>query len=261
VRRRRLQEAADRNRVRIERELQSWNPKARKDTVTSEPFHTLFIARLAFESSEDGIRRAFEEFGPIERVIIVKDKADKPRGYAFVEFRHKEDMLTAYRRGDGRVIDGRAVLVDVERGRTVPGWRPRYLGGGLGTLRATKPKKAVLAAMKAAEAAAAAEARESAGGYRGGGGGGGYRGGGGGGGYRGGGGGGGYRGGDDRGGYRGGGGGGGYRGGGGGYRGGDDRGGYRGGGGGYRGGGGDRGGYRDEDRNYRGGGRDESRRY
>jgi U1 small nuclear ribonucleoprotein len=27
------------------------------------------------------------------------------------------------------------VLVDVERGRTVPNWRPRRLGGGLGSSR------------------------------------------------------------------------------------------------------------------------------
>ncbi|KAL0657071.1 hypothetical protein Bca4012_077655 [Brassica carinata] len=32
-------------------------------------------------------------------------------------------------------IDGRRVPVDVERGRTVPNWRPRMLGGGLGTTR------------------------------------------------------------------------------------------------------------------------------
>ena len=32
-------------------------------------------------------------------------------------------------------MDNRRVLVDVERGRTVPNWRPRRLGGGLGSSR------------------------------------------------------------------------------------------------------------------------------
>uniref|UniRef100_A0A6N2NAN9 U1 small nuclear ribonucleoprotein of 70kDa N-terminal domain-containing protein n=1 Tax=Salix viminalis TaxID=40686 RepID=A0A6N2NAN9_SALVM len=41
----------------------------------------------------------------------------------------------AYKQADGRKLDGRRVLVDVERGRTVPNWRPRRLGGGLGTTR------------------------------------------------------------------------------------------------------------------------------
>lgn len=35
----------------------------------------------------------------------------------------------------GRKIDGRRVVVDVERGRTVKGWRPRKFGGGLGGTR------------------------------------------------------------------------------------------------------------------------------
>ena len=41
----------------------------------------------------------------------------------------------AYKQADGRKVDNRRVLVDVERGRTVPNWRPRRLGGGLGNTR------------------------------------------------------------------------------------------------------------------------------
>jgi U1 small nuclear ribonucleoprotein len=44
-------------------------------------------------------------------------------------------VAQAYKYGDGRKIDGRRVLVDVERGRTVPNWRPRRIGGGLGGTR------------------------------------------------------------------------------------------------------------------------------
>ena len=41
----------------------------------------------------------------------------------------------AYKQADGRKVDNKRVLVDVERGRTVPNWRPRRLGGGLGSTR------------------------------------------------------------------------------------------------------------------------------
>lgn len=41
----------------------------------------------------------------------------------------------AYKKADGKKIDGRRVVVDVERGRTVRGWKPRRLGGGLGKTR------------------------------------------------------------------------------------------------------------------------------
>jgi hypothetical protein len=48
--------------------------------------------------------------------------AGKPRGYAFIEFEHKNDFKTAYRTADGKRIEGRRVLVDCERGRTVDNW-------------------------------------------------------------------------------------------------------------------------------------------
>ena len=40
--------------------------------------------------------------------------------------------IDAYKQADGKKIEGRRVLVDVERGRTVPDWKPRRLGGRLG---------------------------------------------------------------------------------------------------------------------------------
>lgn len=37
-------------------------------------------------------------------------------------------VAAAYKHADGKKIDGRRVLVDVERARTVKGWLPRRLG-------------------------------------------------------------------------------------------------------------------------------------
>jgi len=37
-------------------------------------------------------------------------------------------MKAAYKDADGVKLLGRRILVDVERGRTVKGWRPRRLG-------------------------------------------------------------------------------------------------------------------------------------
>jgi U1 small nuclear ribonucleoprotein len=48
--------------------------------------------------------------------------AGKPRGYAFIEYEHKKDMKEAYKAADGRKLEGRRILVDVERGRTVENW-------------------------------------------------------------------------------------------------------------------------------------------
>eukprot|EP00913_Durusdinium_trenchii_P029413 g27572.t1 len=69
------------------------------------------------------------------------EKNDVPAGYAFIEFDHERDLKNAYKQGDGKKIDGRRVMVDVERGRTVEGWLPRRLGGGRGPGRQGKPAK------------------------------------------------------------------------------------------------------------------------
>jgi U1 small nuclear ribonucleoprotein 70kDa len=50
-------------------------------------------------------------------VATVADLEGKPRGYAFIEFEKEEDMMTAFKRSDGKKIDGRRIVVDVERGR------------------------------------------------------------------------------------------------------------------------------------------------
>ncbi|KAJ6736742.1 hypothetical protein OIU85_018869 [Salix viminalis] len=116
-------------------ELQKYDPN-NDPNVSGDPYKTLFVARLNYETTESKIKRELESYGPIKQVRMVADKvSNKPRGYAFIEYMHTRDMKAAYKQADGRKLDGRRVLVDVERGRTVPNWRPRRLGGGLGTTR------------------------------------------------------------------------------------------------------------------------------
>ncbi|GMH24126.1 hypothetical protein Nepgr_025969 [Nepenthes gracilis] len=116
-------------------ELEKYDPQ-NDPNATGDPYKTLFVARLSYETTESRLKREFETYGPIKRVKMIYDKeTNKPKGYAFIEYAHTRDMKGAYKQADGRKIDGRRVLVDVERGRTVPNWRPRRLGGGLGTTR------------------------------------------------------------------------------------------------------------------------------
>ncbi|GES63862.1 RNA-binding-domain-containing protein [Aspergillus terreus] len=117
----------------------SKDPQARGD-----PFRTLFVARLSYDVKESDLEREFGRFGPIERIRIVKDNvtpkgSKKPhRGYAFIVYEREKDMKAAYKETDGIRIKDRRVLVDVERGRTVKGWKPRRFGGGLGGRGYTK---------------------------------------------------------------------------------------------------------------------------
>ncbi|KAJ6079073.1 hypothetical protein N7467_008826 [Penicillium canescens] len=115
------------------------DPHARGD-----PYKVLFVARLSYDVKESDLEREFGRFGPIERITLVKDtvsdkKKKKPhQGYAFIVYEREKDMKAAYKETDGIRIKDRRVLVDVERGRTTRGWKPRRFGGGLGGRGYTK---------------------------------------------------------------------------------------------------------------------------
>ncbi|TIC07520.1 hypothetical protein E3Q16_00450 [Wallemia mellicola] len=116
----------------FKRALEHYKPTEDIEAI-GDPFKTLFIARLSVETTESDLRKEFEVYGPIERVRIVRHKdTGKSRGYAFLIFEKERDMKAAYKDAEGLKIHGKRILVDVERGRTVKGWKPRRLGGGLG---------------------------------------------------------------------------------------------------------------------------------
>merc|ERR1711976_331680 len=125
----------------MQEELMEYDPNKNKKS-TIDPYKTLFVARMSYDTSEKKIRREFEQYGPIAEIKLVLDKiTGKSKGYCFIEFESERDMRQAYKYGEGLKIDGRKVLVDVERGRSVQGWRPRRFGGGLGDTRKEKEKK------------------------------------------------------------------------------------------------------------------------
>ncbi|XP_028842134.1 U1 small nuclear ribonucleoprotein 70 kDa [Denticeps clupeoides] len=132
---RKRREKIERRQGVVEEELKLWDPH-NDPNAQGDAFKTLFVARVNYDTTESKLRREFEVYGPIKRIYIVYNKkTGKPRGYAFIEYEHERDMHSAYKHADGKKIDGRRVLVDVERGRTVKGWHPRRLGGGLGGTR------------------------------------------------------------------------------------------------------------------------------
>jgi len=136
---RKRREKAEQVQYKLEQEIALWNPHTSTE-ATSDPYKTLFIARVNYDTSESKLRREFEIYGPIKKIRMVHDsQSGRPRGYAFIEYEHERDMHNAYKNGDGRKIDGRRVLVDVERARTVKGWLSRRLGGGLGGTRRGGP--------------------------------------------------------------------------------------------------------------------------
>ncbi len=128
----------------------------------------IYVGNLAREATEDEVKAAFEAFGKVASVGVIRDRfTGESRGFGFVEMESKEEALAAMTGLNAKEFKGRALTVNEARPKTD---RP-FGGGGFGG---------------------------GGGGYGGGGGGGGYGGGGGGGGGGGRRGGGGGRGRDDR---------------------------------------------------------------
>eukprot|EP01084_Bolivina_argentea_P062175 113683_1 len=106
----------------------AWDPH-NNSNATKDPYKTLFVARLSYTLTEDDLRREFERYGRIRAVKLILDqKTQKSRGYAFIEFERSNDLKEAFQHADGHKLKGRRILVDVERGRTVKTWKPRKLG-------------------------------------------------------------------------------------------------------------------------------------
>ncbi|CAN8073663.1 unnamed protein product [Agarophyton chilense] len=108
-----------------------WDPSTLRDgdEKTDDAVRTLFVGNVAYTTVEARLRDEFEAFGPVKMVLMPKDKEGIPRGYAFIEFKRERDVEVAYRKANGIKVDGRRLMVDVERGRTVKGWYPNRLDG------------------------------------------------------------------------------------------------------------------------------------
>jgi len=101
--------------------------------VVSDPKRTLFVARLHPKTSEDLVKKAFSKFGSVIRCRLIRDLVTGySKRYAFVEYEDERSMYRAYRDGNKLELDGCELFVDYECERTMKGWIPRRLGGGLG---------------------------------------------------------------------------------------------------------------------------------
>lgn len=73
---------------------------------------TIFVAKLNFGTSDSDLQYAFEEFGEVESVNIIMDKATgKSKGYGFVEMPNEADCQKAIQELNDTELDGRTIVV------------------------------------------------------------------------------------------------------------------------------------------------------
>ncbi|XP_006640297.3 U11/U12 small nuclear ribonucleoprotein 35 kDa protein isoform X1 [Lepisosteus oculatus] len=101
--------------------------------VVGDPHLTLFVSRLHHQTTEERLREVFSKYGDIRRLRLVRDiVTGLSKGYAFIEYKEERSLVKAHRDANKMVVDQHELFVDYEQERTLKGWVPRRLGGGLG---------------------------------------------------------------------------------------------------------------------------------
>jgi RNA recognition motif-containing protein len=73
----------------------------------------IFVGNLSFETTEDDLRDAFEDFGDVEKINLIIDKeTGKPKGYGFVMMNNQDEAKDAIHALDGSAFNGRNVTVN-----------------------------------------------------------------------------------------------------------------------------------------------------
>lgn len=86
----------------------------------------LFVGGLAWATTDDGLRQAFERFGTVSEAKVIMDReTGRSRGFGFVSFADDAHGTTAMQEMDGAQLDGRTIKVNEAQERA-----PRPGGGG-----------------------------------------------------------------------------------------------------------------------------------
>jgi len=79
----------------------------------------LYITNLSFKTTEDSLRAAFERFGQIESIQVVKDPlTGSSRGFGFINFVTSEDGARAIEKMHEAEVDDRNIRVEKARRAT-----------------------------------------------------------------------------------------------------------------------------------------------
>lgn len=72
----------------------------------------IFVAKLSWDTREDGLKGIFEEFGDVSSVKIVTDRdTGRSKGYGFVEMPNDDEANAAIEELNESEVDGRTIVV------------------------------------------------------------------------------------------------------------------------------------------------------
>ena len=72
----------------------------------------IFVAKLNFDTQEDDLRAAFEQYGAVDSAKIIMDKfTGRSKGFGFVEMANDEEGQNAINGLNDTELDGRTIVV------------------------------------------------------------------------------------------------------------------------------------------------------
>ncbi len=76
----------------------------------------LFVGGLAWKTDDTSLQTAFSSFGEIMEARVILDRdTGRSRGFGFVTFNTEDSAESAAKEMDGKMLDGRAIRVDLAR--------------------------------------------------------------------------------------------------------------------------------------------------
>ena len=92
----------------------------------------IYVGNLSYEVTEEDLKEAFEAFGEVETVKVIKDNyTGRSKGFGFVEMPSKAGAQSAIGGLNGKELNGRTLNVNEARPRS----DSRRGGGGRGGAR------------------------------------------------------------------------------------------------------------------------------
>ena len=93
----------------------------------------IYVGNLSYETTEEDLRSAFEQFGKVDSVSIIKDKfSGQSKGFGFIEMPTKGEGQSAIEGLNGKERNGRTLKVNEARPSSDKrgGGGKREFGGG-----------------------------------------------------------------------------------------------------------------------------------